>query len=232
MVTAPATATLDGVSLPYTTILRRQLEALSIGQTALIDQPIERVRRMCSGMRDRKFDLAYITNQATRATRIQWEPGGYRSWMLSLERNAPPRRLDNINVASIRAAASALGEQVGDRFTVTKLGKASVHVSRTEGRDKDGRRVYRFKALTQGDSFTAKKGEHSGLRSMHALCKHHSRDGRVFLARENIDGSITVRCYAEGGTPPKWQIDGEHARLQSQIEQHGAAAYSADDDKC
>ena len=231
MATDHATTTLQGVALPYTTIVRHQLQALEVGESAVINYPVDRVRRASAGLRDRRFDLVAETRATTRATRIAWEPGGYRRWMLSLERGGQAKRLDHIKISSIRATASELGEKTGDRFIVSKITETSVWVQRVEGSDADGRRLYRFKAQAIGDQFTVPAGDHSGLRAMHALCRHHSKGGRVFLARENIDGSITVRCYAEGGLPPKWAVDAEHAKLQERIQAIGAAAYRIDDAK-
>lgn len=130
--------------------------------------------------------------------------------------------LTEVKVGNIRALASSLLRRSDPRrLSVSETGEGRCSVTRLDLSD-EGRRGwsrYQFSDCGPGEKFTVPANQHAGIQSLRSSCSYHGK-GRslVFLARENIDGSITVRCYAHGATPPKWRIDADHARMQEDIE--------------
>lgn len=124
-------------------------------------------------------------------------------------------------VATVRNIASTLLKRDQPlRFTVLETGYDECVATRIELSQDDRQQWsrYQFKSLTPGGQFTVPDGQHSGIESMRVSCAYHAkRGGLVFKARLNVDNSITVRCYAQGGMPPKWAMDREHADLQEAI---------------
>jgi hypothetical protein len=131
-------------------------------------------------------------------------------------------------VGTVRSVASALLKTATPmRFSVIELKTDECRVSRIELSAKDQRKWsrYRFGNIGPGGQFTLAQSEHSGIDSMRANCTYHSKArGLVFRARENIDGSITIRCYAVGGMPPQWVIDKDHVATQERIAAKQAGA--------
>lgn len=130
--------------------------------------------------------------------------------------------IDGPRVATVRSVASLLLKRDQPlRFTVTETGHDLCRVTRINLDDSDRRAWgrYQFSHIGPGCEFTTPPGDHSGIEAMRSACAYHGKArGLVFKARENIDGSITVRCYPEGGLPPKWAMDQEHARMQAAIQ--------------
>lgn len=134
--------------------------------------------------------------------------------------------IEGPRVGTVRSVATTLFRNDKPmRFMVTETGRDTCLVTRVEldGKRQQAWARYQFGSTEVGGQFTVPDGGHGGIESMRSACNYHSRSrGLVFKARENTDGSITVRCYADGGLPPKWVMDRDHARLQEEIQKRKA----------
>ena len=131
-------------------------------------------------------------------------------------------------VSTVRSTASQLSKIDQPRhYSVMEIGKDHSRIFRGEPGATERNRWsrYQFGQIGPGGQFTLAQNEHTSIESMRALCTYHGKKRRlVFQARENIDGSVTIRCYAVGGLPPKWAIDKDHARIQERITAEQAVA--------
>lgn len=130
------------------------------------------------------------------------------------------------------------------RLAAAVIRPGLVRFTRTRLRPTDLWGKDRLLAMVPGDSFTVEAEHQPNLQSIKQLCSLYSErtaeeikaEGgkppkdedkppylRRFIARGNVDGSITVRCYNREAMPPKWAMDKEHANLQEQITKAGKA---------
>ena len=147
--------------------------------------------------------------------------------------------LDDCNVGSVRASISAMNSKGEGPFSVSRTGPSSCTISRLESREPPARGTWSANAMkldhelrtnpflnrAPEDVFTLAAGEHAGIEAVRSRCTYYKdREKLTFIPRENIDGSITVRVYPIGALPPKWKLDGDHARMQEQIQAEQKAA--------
>ena len=219
-----------GTASDRTKILRQAMQ-LAPGERAAIPAP-EAVVRAAVPLRIKAkqamFHIVPVAG-AVEVQRLHWvdEPPSVRARIKAMQ-DGDTLRLDEANLSAVRSTASQLSAGTGLRYTVKPDDAGGVAIW---CRSKDDDQVEPAKARTgpaprypfadqaPGTSFTAPAGAHAGIAAMRTQCARHGASmKRVFQARENIDGSITVRCFAIGGMPPKWAVDRDHAQVQEAIE--------------
>ena len=203
--------------------VRAKIAALQVGMAASFDGDPRVIRAHAAGIARANRAHFRITEEdgKTIVERVTAPDGPGAGLQATLTAMAVGQtiRLENVRVSSVRATASMAKRLTGDHFAVAAIADGVVHVSRTEGTTRAGRRRYPFDNQHPGSAFTVPSGQHGGIDSLRVLCNRYGEPrGLKFIARQNIDGSITVRCYHQGAIPPKWAQDKEHARMQELIE--------------
>lgn len=208
-------------------ILRKAMLLLP-GEKTLIEARESEVRAAIPDrIRSRKamFHIKPIAG-AIEVQRLHWvdEPPSTRARIAAMQ-PGDTLRFD-AKISTVRSTASQVSTGTGLRYTVRAEPAGGVAVwcrdeaDAAAGKARTGPAPrYPFDEQAPGTAFTVPAGEHAGIAAMRTQCaRHGSRMRLVFQARENINGSVTVRCWAIGGMPPKWAIDRDHAEVQEAIQ--------------
>lgn len=214
------------VALPPRSVATKALQSLQIGDTATIAADPGLVARIAAGMPGRHFTVTATPGATPGATVTRTRhPAGSLRQRLSEMRPGQTILVTDAPVDSVRSGCSAYARLTGATFRVTAHGPSEATVACLGTADQPpapealSRARYPFATTAIGQTFTLPAGKHSGLATIRASCSRYSSEdpARAFVARQNIDGSITVRCYAKGAKPARWVLDAEHAARQQAI---------------
>jgi len=225
--TATGTATGTTVKSSIRLAIMQAAKSLKVGESVSFPHP-ESVVRAALPERWKRQEAAFTiraTPDGTVVNRVQWVERLTMRDKIKGMAVGETTRLNDTQLPSVRSMASLISKETGLRYQC-KLGPAGEVVVWCMAGDaaplKTGPQPkFKFNQTGVGGTFTIAKDDHSGVASVRTACSTYgAKNNVIYQARENIDGSITVRCYAIGGLPPKFIIEREHAALQEIIKQN------------